>query len=361
MIGEAHPPCVRVGRGVGTARARPAVLAAMLLVITWVAALDAREIVDMRGRRAAVPDVVKRVYSSSPPVTFLMTAVDPLLLVGVNFPLTKEGKRYLPKELHNLPVLGGFFGRGQTANIEMIMKSRPDLILTGGFRNTALNDKYEESLRTLGIPIVFLSFETLSEYPEALAFLGKVLNREERTKRLAAYCSDTLNEIAKSVRAIPASRRPTIYYAEDTDGLSTECTGSPHAQLIDLTGGKNVHRCKPKDTMGMEAISLEKVILYNPDVIIVKERAFYDKVFKDPRWRLIKAVRTARVYLIPSVPFNWFDRPPSFMRFIGVQWLMGSLYPDDYRKDIVKEARAFYGLFLGVNPTEDEMRRLIYP
>jgi len=336
-------------------------LVAVLFVITWITALDAREFVDMRGRRVAVPDTVRRVYSSSPPVTFLMTAVDPFLLVGLNFPLTDEGKRYLPRALHGLPVLGGFFGRGQTANIEMVMKSRPDLILTGGFRNTALNDKYEESLRTLGIPIVFVSFETLSEYPEALAFLGKVLNREERTKRLAAYCRGTLNEIGKSVKAIPPSRRPTVYYAEDTDGLSTECTGSPHAQLIDLTGAKNVHRCKPKDTMGMEAISLEKVILYNPDVIIVKERAFYDKVFKDPRWRLMKAVRTGRVYLIPSVPFNWFDRPPSFMRFIGVQWLMGCLYPDDYRKDIVREARAFYGLFVGVNPTEDEMRKVIYP
>ena len=320
VVEQERKDCGVTGKGLllwnkmrrAASRARLPVFIALLVVAAWTVVPDAREITDMRGKKVALPDVVKRVYSSSPPVTLLMTAIDPSLLVGLNFPIAEEGKPYLPKALHSLPVLGGFFGRGQTANIEMIMRSRPDVIITGGFRNTPLNDKYEESLRTLGIPIVFVSSETLSDYPEALTFLGKALNREERTRKLTAYCTDTLTEIGKSVKAIPASKRPAVYYAEGLDGLSTECTGSPHAQLIELTGAKNVHRCKPRDTMGMEEISLEKVILYNPDVIVVKERAFYDKVFKDHRWRQIKAVRTGRVYLIPSLPFNWFDRPPLF-------------------------------------------------
>lgn len=215
--------------------------------------------------------------------------------------------------------------------------------------------------RILGIPVVYTTFETLPEYSDAFLFLGKVLKREERAKTLARYGRDTLRDIRTRVNAIPSNRRPTVYYAEDMDGLATECTGSPHAELIELAGARNVARCTPRDQMGMETISLEKVIYYDPEVIIVKERTFYDKIFTDPGWKRIKAVKTKRVYLIPSLPFNWFDRPPSFMRYMGIQWLMGCLYPGEYRKDTVKEAQSFYRLFLGVNPTDARMRAVITP
>jgi iron complex transport system substrate-binding protein len=337
-------------------------LAFLVMAFFWACAAEAREIVDMRGKRVLIPDVIKRVYSSSPPVTFLIAAIDPELLVGLNVPINQGGKPYLPPALHGLPVLGGFFGRGQTANIEMVLKAKPDIIITGGFRNTALNDKYEESLKVLGIPILFVSFETLPEYGNALRFLGKVLNREDRTKKLSAYGNDVLLRINKNVSAIPASKRPTVYYAEDMDGLATECTGSPHAELLDIAGARNVHSCKPKDAMGMETVNLERVVLYNPDVIIVKERVFFDKIFSDSGWKQTRAVRTKRVYLIPNLPFNWFDRPPSFMRFLGIQWLMGCLYPNEYKgKDIVQESRAFYRLFLGMDLKESDIRKVIGP
>ena len=98
--------------------------------------------------------------------------------------------------------------------------------------------------------------------------------------------------------------------------------------------------------MGMEKISFEQVMLYNPDVILVMENVFYKGVFSDPRWQQIKAVKNKKVYLIPNQPFNWFDRPPSFMRLLGVKWLANALYPEVFHDDMVKETKAFYKLFL---------------
>jgi iron complex transport system substrate-binding protein len=71
-------------------------------------------------------------------------------------------------------------------------------------------------------------------------------------------------------------------------------------------------------------------------------------------------VKNKRVHLIPDEPINWFDRPPSFMRFIGLKWVMNLLYPNEYRIDMVKEARDFYRLFLGVDLSEQEMRTVIH-
>ena len=93
--------------------------------------------------------------------------------------------------------------------------------------------------------------------------------------------------------------------------------------------------------------------------LLAFDAGFYRRVFKDPLWRNIRAVKTGRVYLIPAEPINWFDRPPSFMRFIGLKWVLKRFYPDLYRVDIVKEAREFYRLFLGIEITDQEMKKLL--
>jgi iron complex transport system substrate-binding protein len=111
----------------------------------------------------------------------------------------------------------------------------------------------------------------------------------------------------------------------------------------------------------MEAVSLEQVMLYDPDVILVKEPVFFTQVFSDPRWQRVKAVKEKKVYLIPYEPFNWFDRPPSFMRLLGAKWLANLLYPDRYRVSMVKETQEFFRLFLAVSLTPQEAGAILRP
>lgn len=85
-----------------------------------------------------------------------------------------------------------------------------------------------------------------------------------------------------------------------------------HTELIPLSGGTNVCPFKAATTMGMEKISTEQLLLYDPDVILVKEKGCFDRIQNDARWKLLRAVRKKRIYLIHYVPFNWFDRPPLY-------------------------------------------------
>jgi iron complex transport system substrate-binding protein len=71
-------------------------------------------------------------------------------------------------------------------------------------------------------------------------------------------------------------------------------------------------------------------------------------------------VKENKVYIIPKVPFNWFDRPPSFMRIIGLKWLLSNLYPAAYKSDFNKDARDFYRLFLNIELSQEEMTRVIF-
>ena len=320
-----------------------------------------RVITDMYGHRFTMPDRPKRVYSASPPVTYMLYALDPSMLAGLNFPLRDWEKKYLDKRMQSLPVLGGWFGQAQRPNFEMVLKVQPEIIVVmkaGGAINSNIN---EAVMKTMPIPVIQVGLDDLSDYPDAFISLGKILGRETRARELASYIRKTLSEAKTLASVIPLQKKISVYYAEGVEGLSTECDSSWHAELIPLAGGRNVHHCRTKDLMGMEKLSFEQLMLYNPEVMIVMEKVFYEKVFSDPLWQRLKAVRNKRVYLIPKQPFNWFDRPPSFMRFLGAKWLANLLHPDKYRIDMVKETQKFFKLFLAVNLNAQETRSVLCP
>ena len=144
-------------------------------------------------------------------------------------------------------------------------------------------------------------------------------------------------------------------YAESADGLATESDRSLHADAIRMAGGNIVHHGDIKTHQGMEKVSLEQVLLYDPEVIISQEPEFARNAYRDPRWQKVRAVANHRIYTVPRAPFNWIDRPPSVMRILGVQWLAYRFYPNVYRVDIRKEIRQFCLLFMGVDVTDADL------
>ena len=56
---------------------------------------------------------------------------------------------------------------------------------------------------------------------------------------------------------------------------------------------------------------------------------------------------------------NWVDRPPSFMRALGIQWLANALYPKQFPLDLEAETRRFYRLFFGVDLSDAQLVALL--
>jgi iron complex transport system substrate-binding protein len=71
---------------------------------------------------------------------------------------------------------------------------------------------------------------------------------------------------------------------------------------------------------GLANVSIEQVLLWNPDVIITIDLEFANTVRSDPSWASVKAVRDNRVHLSPKMPFG-VDFPPGPNRLIGLWWL----------------------------------------
>ena len=132
-------------------------VACTAVLFLWGGSAEARHIIDMTGRRVSVPETIRKVYGSSPPATYMVYAMDPGLLAGLNFPFHASEKQYLDPRIGKLPVIGGWFGQGRVANLETLLAVRPDIVLVWRWQTSAVHEKIEQALKPLGIPS-FISY-----------------------------------------------------------------------------------------------------------------------------------------------------------------------------------------------------------
>lgn len=343
------------------------IIAAGLMCMLSVAAAQAREIVDMAGRRVEIPDNPARVYSPAPYGVIIIYAFNPAILCSTMKLYNEAESVWLDERARNLPVIGSLSGDGATANLEKLLAAKPDLALNFvmGHKDDydPVNSRAEQVFNRLGIPYVTVFAKDLRDYPAVCEFLGEVFNAPTRGRAMADYVRGALADAARLVAEVPPAKRPRVYYAVGLDGLTTANQNSYHAVLLKIAGNVNVHVNEqlPDNTGMYEKLSLEHVYSYDPDIVFVYDKLFYDQVYANPNWQRIKAVRDRKVYYYPRGPFIWCDRPPSIMGAIGLKWTLTKLYPEHYDIDIVAEAQKFYQDFLWADISYAEMEQIVNP
>ena len=319
-----------------------------------------RTVIDQAGRTVQAPAQIKKVYGTSPVATILLYTLCPDLLAGWNMELRPVEREFIPEPYRSLPVLGGWFGK-TTGSMEELVKARPDIIISAGYHGDADKELADRIQAQVNIP-VFMADGSLEGMEKAYLFLGELTGRQKQARILADYCRETLARVDTAMKAMPDSARIRMYYAEGAAGLETEPTGSPHTGLLTRVGGINVAQVPARGGIGMTPVSMEQVLAWNPDALLVwnpSQGGAYAKIMSEPLWAKLKAVQGRRVYEIPASPFNWFDRPPTVNRLIGLVWLSRLLHPEKFDCDIRSEARRFCSLFYHIELTDEQLKRLL--
>ena len=316
-----------------------------------------RVFVDSAGRHVIVPEKIERVYAAGPPASIIVYTLAPEKLIGWNRRLHPAEKTFMPRRYVDLPVLGRLTGRGNTANIEIVLKANPDIILDYGSISETYKSLADRVQEQTGIPYLLIDGSFNNVVP-AYRLLGDLLGKKRRAERLASYAEHTLANAIDLVDKIPASRRPRVYYGRRRDGLETGLGGSINVEILELLGAINV-AANAASGKGLASVSMEQILKWNPEVILTLEKHFFESLASDPLWRHVQAVQNGRVYLAPRLPFGWFDRPPSVNRLIGVKWLTSVLYDEDANHNILRDTREFYRLFYHIDLSDDQLNQLI--
>jgi iron complex transport system substrate-binding protein len=225
----------------------------------------------------------------------------------------------------------------------------------------------------LRIPVLLVKFE-LPEYSNAYRFLGQALNRQAAADRLIGFLDAYLSPLHEQTKKISAGKRPSVYYAEGNRGLNTEAAGTLHSQAIDYLHIRNVAQVKTGSIHGMAGVTIEQVLLWKPEAILVwsgfphgmglpksvkNEKTTREYILTDPVWKRMDAVKNGKVYQIPSLPFGWLDRPPSVNCVQGVLWLANRFYPQTVAFNLNDALKTCFRLFYHVEITDSDTAFLL--
>lgn len=330
--------------GLATALARPA--------------LAARTGTDS-GRAVTLPDRVARVMAAGPPASAVVYCLAPDKLIGWQRAPRPEEKPYLLPATHDLPELGRLTGRGDTANVEVVLKAKPDLIVDFGSITQTYVSLADATQERTGVPYMLVDGRFTSTVA-SLRLLGQALGVPERGEALAAFADDVLRRVDAAAAKTPEAQRPGVYLARGAEGLETGLKGSINTEILERAGGRNV--ADPQDgRRGIANVSPEQLLLWKPDIIVTWDRNFFAKVTQKPDgiWQSVPAVANKRVHLAPTAPFGWIDGPPSVNRLIGLQWLANVFNADRFAFDVAQDTRRFYKLFYQVDMSDADLGRLV--
>ena len=284
----------------------------------------------------------------------MLYTLAPELLLGWTRPNRAEEREFLLPEIGSRPEVGRITGRGNTANLEAVLTLKPDLILDVGYVTDTYVSLADRVQQQTGIPYALLdgSFQGTAA---AYRMLGELIGRRDDAEVLAGYTEHTLATISGRVAGVPKEQRPRVYFARGPRGLETGLGGSITVETVELLA-QNVAGATRG---GLGNVSIEQVLVWNPDVIVTIDRDFAAKVYDDPAWATVAAVRARRVHLAPHLPFGWVDFPPSVNRLIGLWWLAKILYPSLFPEDLNLLTREFYQKFYHVQVTDQQIDRVL--
>jgi iron complex transport system substrate-binding protein len=318
---------------------------------------EAKSFTDSADRRIDVPDEVRRVFPAGPPASVTVFIVAPEKMLGWTRMPSAEAQAFLPGRYASLLELGRLTGRGNTVNLENVVRLTPDLVLDVGDTGptyVSLADRVQEQTH---IPAVLIGGR-LAETATTLRSVGAVLGVPERAETLARYAEGVLAEVQIQVAKIPVANRPSLYVARGPRGLETAVAGSIGSEVVDLVGARNVAG-KETAPRTIAEVSPEQILAWQPDVILTVDRRFHAAIRTDPVWREVNAVQAGKIHFVPDLPFSWFDNPPAPNRLIGLLWLGKLLYPASFPQDIRAEARRFYALFYQQEPSDAQLDELL--
>ncbi len=292
------------------------VLAVILALSTICTAARTIEVTDMAGRHVTAPFDPDRIVCLGPGALRLIVYLQAASkVVGVEDmeKMNPGGRPYwiAHPELSKLPRCGpgGPAGINKKPDLEALLALKPQVIFIT-YMDASLAD---EVARTVGIPVVVLSYGAFATFDEAvydaIRTSGRILNREKRADEVVAYIESLRKDMRLRTEVIPEDSKPTVYVGgigyRGIQGIeSTEKRYIPFTWV----GARNIAEHVQASIGSHVVMDKETLLKLNPDVVFIDCGGIalvQEDYRKKPEiYHALKAFSTSRVYTLH--PFNWY-------------------------------------------------------
>lgn len=311
--------------------------------------VQTKSVIDMAGRRVAVPRNINRIATiGAVPVinSYLFTlGKGKEIINGLPYftPAKWRMQIAIAPHLAGQPVLQG---QNRTINIEMLLRIKPDVVIT-------MDTSAVKSLEKSGIPVIFLEWGDVSDIKANMKLLGHVLGRTSRSDEYLRNFETTIKRVHRTLSGSAKNSSPKVLFC-NPNSLTTPL---PITEWwIREAGGQSVTAGMSDSKTG--SYSHEQILLWNPDIVLVSAPDQIARVYGDKRLMRVKAVLNKRVYAMPIGAHPWGQR--TVEQPLTVLWAAKLFSPDRFRQvSMENEVRAFYRRFFNYELSDKDVRWIL--
>jgi iron complex transport system substrate-binding protein len=320
------------------------------------AAEKTKTVIDRIGRTVKIPIDPQRIacfFGPSYEKVYLLGSADKVAVMSIRQP---PWSQKLNPALETMTIMPSY----TDPDVEKILSLGVDLVFYWNMSQQI------EKMSAAGIPVVCPTSakkppktmeQFIQSYKEDIRFYGEVLG--EKAKKIAdaysSYYDKRVRKVLAVTSRIPESKRPKVYYVAGRNIFGTQGRYSLGHWLVEMAGG--TFASKDLNTYFADA-SMEQIITWDPDVIIVGGLTSADTIAADPRWQVIKAVKEKRVYTCPEGVFLWGHGSSEV--FLFAMWLAQILHPDKFHNlDLEGEVKNYYEKFYHYTLSTEDAKKIL--
>lgn len=313
-------------------------------------------ITDCTGRQVEIPAKVERVACLCPDAAYTMAMFgqgDKMVAVvdGIKRDIILTDIYPTIKDLP-VPKSSGVI------NIEELIGTKPDVVFIK--RDISGSKAETEKLEKVKIPFLVVDYNSIEEQLYAAEMIGQVIGENEKARQYKEYYQDYINRVQDRIQDIDPQQRVRVYHSIN-EATRTDVAGSLSGEWLEAAGAYNVSaQEKLKLLEGKYYASLEQILLWNPEVILVNELGVDDYILTNKQWAPLTAVKNKKVYKLPSGISRW-GHPSSPETPLAILWTAKTLYPDRFNDlDMAGECRNFYKEFFGMELSDEVIQNILY-
>jgi len=319
---------------------------------TEAAEQNVRIVTDMAGRTVTLPKNIKKIGTFGAigvlnAFVETMGAGDKICNEGSpSFVKSESWAKYQYLFTPQLKECPAFQGADSEVLMETVLKTKPDICLTMAAELT-------KQLEEQGLNVIQLSWTKTEEVKECITLLGEVLDAQDVAADYIAYFDKTLVKAEELTKNIKKEDRKKVLYGSITT------FSQPHVIAewwISKAGGISV--TDDGRTSERRVYTLEDMLLWNPDIIMVSSKAEKKAALEDARFANITAVKDKNIYIVPRIAHVWGNRTTE--QPLTIMWAMNKIYPEIMTdKDLAEEVSYFYSHFFKCNFTDAQIKEII--
>lgn len=202
-------------------------------------------------------------------------------------------------------------GGTKSLNMELLLSAQPDFILAS--TNTRQNMEWQEMLESIGVPVAYFDIDDFDDYLRLLKICTDITGRADLYKQHGLDVQDEIDAVLAHSRGRVAEQgTPAVLcmVASASAVYAKNSEGNVLGAMLKALGCNNI---ADSDSMLLENLSIEHILMSDPDYIFFVQRGDDEKGMKEyvqrflmdhPAWSQLTAVKNSRVFFMEKNLFN---------------------------------------------------------